>query len=185
VADLSLVNRADPFLAEAMLRDLPLPELQGFATWNTPANAVGTVIAQLVCHRLAETSPEWTLPQRLESEKTHQAFLFARMVDDYGYQTLVRDAVKAQTEGLSPVANPLLNQFGPVGLDIRLRLVEWARQTFRDHYLGRALCLLPQGRALQFREPKIEVVLPWPRIFEVEVRLDLRLLDTGRPCQEK
>lgn len=182
VADLSLVNRMDPFLAEGVLRDVSLPELQGFASWNTPANAVGTVIAQLVCHRLAETSPSWSWNARLESEKTHQAFLLARMIDDYGYQTLVRDAVKPQTEGLSAQADPLLNEFGPVGMDIRLRLVEWARETFARNYQGRTLCLLPQKREVAFRDAKLEVVLPWPRIFEVEARLDLRLTDTGESC---
>jgi hypothetical protein len=184
VADLSLINRMDPFLAEAVLRDIRLPELQGFASWNTPANAVGTVIAQMVCHRIAETSTRWKLGQRLESEKTHQAFMFARMIDDYGYQTVVRDAVKPQTAGLSAQADPLLNLFGPVGLDIRLRLVEWGRKTFAEHYQGRTICLLPQKRQVRFRDSKLEVVLPWPRIFEVEARLDLRLEDTGEPCDQ-
>ena len=184
VADLSLVNRMDPFLAEAMMRDVALPELQGFASWNTPANAVGTVISQLVCHRIAETSPQWKLGERLESEKTHQAFLLARMIDDYGYQTVVRDAIKSQTEGLSAQADPLLNLFGPVGLDIRLRLVEFAQTLFREHYLGRTLCLQPHGTLLRFRASKLEVTLPWPRIFEVEARLDLRLQDTGEPCHK-
>lgn len=183
VADLSLVNRMDPFLAEAALKELRLPELAGFASWNTPGNAVGTVIAQLVCHRIAETSPSWNLYQRLESEKTHQAFLFARMIDDYGYQTLVRDAIKGQTEGLSATSDPLLNEFGPVGLDIRRRLIDWAQETFRKHYLGQTLCLEPQNRQVRFRDSKLEVILPWPRIFEVEARLDLRLEPTGSSCQ--
>jgi hypothetical protein len=182
VADLSLVNRMDPFLAEAVLRDLSLPGLEGFASWNTPANAVGTVIAQAVCHRVAESSPGWKWSDRLESEKTHQAFLFARMIDDYGYQTVVRDAVKPETAGLSSQADPLLNLFGPVGLDIRLRLVEYGRELFAKHYLGRTICVEPQRRLVAFRDSKLEVVLPWPRIFEVEARLDLRLLDTGQPC---
>lgn len=182
VADLSLINRMDPFLAEAVLTDIELPKLQGFASWNTPANAVGTVISQVVSHRIAETSPSWKLHARLESEKTHQAFLFARMIDDYGYQTTVRDSVREQTQGLSAVADPLLNLFGPVGVDIRLRLVQWAQQTFDSHYLGKTICLLPHGKQVRFRDSKLEVVLPWPRIFEVEARLDLRLEDTGKPC---
>ena len=184
VADLSLINRMDPFLAESVLEDIRLPDLQGFASWNTPANAVGTVIAQVVCHRIAETSPSWKLNERLESEKTHQAFLLARMIDDYGYQTLVRDAVKGQTEGLSATSDPLLNEFGPVGLDIRRRLVDWAQQTFRSHYLGQTLCLQPQNRIVRFRDSKLEVVLPWPRVFEVEARLDLRLEDSGESCSK-
>lgn len=185
VADLSLINRMDPFLAESVLEDISLPELEGFASWNTPANAVGTVIAQLVCHRIAETSPAWNIYDRLEAEKTHQAFLLARMIDDYGYQTIVRDAVKGQTEGLSATADPLLNLFGPVGVDIRLRLVQWARDTFAAHYQGKTICLEPQERKVRFRDARLEVVLPWPRIFEVEARLDMRLEDTGKPCKDE
>lgn len=181
VADLSLINRMDPFLAQAVLNDLKLPELEGFASWNTPANAVGTVIAQLVCHHLAKTST-WPLSIRLESEKTHQAFLFARMLDDYGYQTLIRDAIKPEAIGLSPYANPLLNEFGPVGLDARLRLIEWAHTLYDSHYQGQKTCLMPQKHSLEFSGLHLEVVLPWTRIFEVEARVDLRLKDTGRPC---
>ncbi len=183
VADLSLVNRMDPFLAESSLAELNLFELQGFASWNTPANTVGTVIAQAVCHLVAENSPTWTLGQRLESEKTHQAFLLARFIDDYAFQTVVRENVRANAKGLSSTADPLLNLFGPVGVDIRLQLIEWAQEVFRERYLGRTFCLWPQGVEVQFQRSKLEVVLPWPRVFEVEARLDLRIQPTGERCQ--
>lgn len=180
LADLSLVNRMDPFLAESVMEKLDLPVLQGFASWNTPANTVGTVVAQLTCHRLAETSEDWPLRQRLESEKTHQAFLMARLIDDYAYQTVVRDAVKPQTDGLSSQSRPLLNEFGPVGLDVRLRLIQWANETFDKHFLGRIIRLEPHQREYQFVRSKLEVVLPWPRTFEVEARLDLRLVPVSK-----
>lgn len=184
VADLSLVNRMDPFLAESSLEKLSLQELEGFASWNTPANTAGTVIAQLVCHQIAERSPHWNIYHRLESEKTHQAFMFARFIDDYAYQTVVRDDVRGQTTSLSSEADPLLNLFGPVGLEIRVRLIEWANRLFEQHYLGRAFCLVPQNKQVVFQRSKLEVVLPWPRIFEVEARLDLRLLPSGKSCDE-
>lgn len=174
VADLSLVNRMDPFLAETALQSLNLFELEAFASWNTPANTVGTVISQAVCHQIAEHS-DWTLNERLESEKTHQAFLFARFLDDYAYQTVVRAEVKPLTKGLSPKAEPLLNLFGPVGLQVRLRLKEWAESLFAQRYLGRTMRLQPQDIELEFTRSKLEVVLPWPRTFEVEARLDLRM----------
>lgn len=184
VADLSLVNRMDPFLAESSLAKLSLHDLEGFASWNTPANTAGTVIAQLVCHQIAERSPHWSLYDRLESEKTHQAFMLARFIDDYAYQTVVRDDVRGQTSGLSSEADPLLNLFGPVGLEIRVRLIEWANRTFEEHYYGRSFCLLPQQKQVVFQRSKLEVVLPWPRIFEVEARLDLRVIPTGKNCEE-
>lgn len=180
VADLSLVNRMDPFLAEGVLKELELPKFAGFASWNTPANAVGTVIAQLVAHRRAETSA-WNVYRRLESEKTHQAFLIARMIDDYGYQTLVRDAVKGQVNGLPPDPDPLLNLYGPVGVDIRLRLIEFARRLYDEHFQGKAIEIAPLPEAYRFGRMELEVVLPWPRIFEVEARLDVRL----EPAQRK
>lgn len=183
VADLSLVNRMDPFLAKSSLDLLNLYELEGFASWNTPANTVGTVLAQAVCHQIAEKSEWWSLPQRLESEKTHQAFMLARFIDDYLYQTVVRAEVRDQTKGLSPRANPLLNLFGPVGTEIRLKMVAWAEETFEKYYLGRSFCLTPHNREVTFEQSKLEVVLPWPRVFEVEARLDLRLHDTGKTCQ--
>ena len=184
VADLSLVNRMDPFLAQSSLQELPLFELEGFASWNTPANTVGTVVSQLVCHHIAENSPGWSLPHRLESEKTHQAFLLARFIDDYLFQTVVRDDVRKAYPGLSSDADPLLNEFGPVGLDVRLRMVDWAKDLFRDRYLGRTFCLKPQNLEVQFSRSKLEVILPWPRTFEVEARLDVRLSPTGETCDE-
>ncbi|MCA9790710.1 MAG: DUF4127 family protein [Candidatus Eremiobacteraeota bacterium] len=180
VADLSLVNRMDPFLAEGVLKELDLPKFAGFASWNTPANAVGTVIAQLVAHRRAETS-DWNGYRRLESEKTHQAFLIARLIDDYGYQTLVRDQVKGQVAGLPADADPLLNLYGPVGLDIRLRLIEFANRLYGEHFRGREIEVEPLPGHYRFGKMELEVVLPWPRIFEVEARLDVRL----EPVQRK
>ncbi len=184
VADLSLVNRMDPFLAQSVMDRLELYRLQGFASWNTPANAVGTVIAQLVLHRVAETSPQWSFQERLESEKTHQAFLIARMIDDYGYQTLVRDEVRPMVAELPAVSDPLLNLFGPVGTTIRIRLVTWANKTFDEQFLGRSFCLLPHGREVRFRRSRLEIVLPWKRLFEVEARLDVRLDPTGEECSQ-
>jgi uncharacterized protein DUF4127 len=182
VADLSLVNRMDPFLAQSSLKELPLFDLEGFASWNTPANTVGTVVSQLVCHHIAENSPQWTLSDRLESEKTHQAFLLARFIDDYLFQTVVRDEVRDEFTGLSSDADPLLNEFGPAGLSVRVRLVQWAEELFRQRYLGRTFCMKPQNLEVEFSRSKLEVVLPWPRTFEVEARLDLRLRPTGESC---
>ena len=175
VADLSLVNRMDPFLAQESLRILRLYDLEGFASWNTPANTIGTVVSQAVAHQIAEKSPSWSLAERLESEKTHQAFLLARLIDDYAYQTVVRADAKKRVKGLSAKSDPLLNQFGPVGLDIRSSLIQWTNQIFQDYYLGERFLLQPQGTQVEFRRSKLEVRLPWPRVFEVEARLDLRL----------
>jgi len=45
LAHLAYINRMDPVLARAVVERLELTRLEGFAAWNTPANALGTVVA--------------------------------------------------------------------------------------------------------------------------------------------
>ncbi|MBI3929913.1 MAG: DUF4127 family protein [Armatimonadetes bacterium] len=184
VADLALVNRMDPFMAQAVIDRVPLWHLEGFASWNTPANAAGTAVAQLVVHRVAQAGGKgWSLHRLLESEKTHQAFLLARMIDDYGYQTLVREQARPMAAGLPPDPDPLLNLYGPVGLQIRVELIGWARELYQRNFRGQTVCLEPLDRKARLGPMDLEVVLPWPRVFEVEARLDLRLEPTDEPCR--
>ncbi len=171
VADLTLVNRMEPALAQGLILDIPLTRLEALAGWNTAANALGTAAAQLVCHRLAARHHGWSRRQALESEKTHQAFLLARLVDDYGYQAIVRPA--SLNLPLDP--DPLLNLYGPIGLEIRESLVDWGRQLFASRFRNRVVALESIGRQARIDRLSLEVVLPWQRVFEVEVRADLTL----------
>lgn len=159
LADLALVNRMEPALARGLLTDVPLPRLEALAGWNTAANGLGTAAAQLVCHRLAARQHGWPVARALESEKTQQAFLLARLLDDYGYQAVVRPA------GLGD----------STALEIRASLVEWGREVFASRFLGRVVELESLGRRARIDGLGLEVVLPWQRAFEVEVRADVRL----------
>ncbi|MEW6278736.1 MAG: DUF4127 family protein [Candidatus Eremiobacterota bacterium] len=181
VADLSLVNRMDPYLAQAVIDGVPLWKMEGFAAWNTPANALGTAVSQLVVHRLAARSKGWTLRQALESEKTHQAFLLARLIDDYGYQTLVRTELAPRAASLPPSPDRLLNLYGPLGLEARLELIAWSQKLFRDRFRNRVVPLVSVGREAVLKRMDLEVVLPWQRTFEVEARLNLSLWPVEKP----
>lgn len=186
LADLAILNRMHPELGQALLEGaLELTRLEGLAAWNTASNALGTTLAQLAVHRLAQESQGWTLKDKMESEKTHQAFLMARLVDDYLYQTLVREDVRPQEHGLSSEADPLLNLYGPLGLEIRLRLVAQAERLFQRQFWGKRVPLGVGGREASLEGMEMRVVLPWSRLFEVEVRLDLRLSQGGVARQAK
>ena len=52
----------------------------------------------------------------------------------------------------------------------------WADELYRGHFLGRVV-RLPGGGKCRLGPMKLEAILPWPRLFEVEVRLDLVLED--------
>lgn len=176
LADLQHLNRADPHLAYALIGEVPIWLLDAYAGWNTSSNAMGTAVAQCIAHRLAARVGYGWIPTRiLESEKTHQAFLFARLVDDYGYQAVLRSVVAPEVAGLPVDPDRLLNLFGPVGMRIRADLIPWAERLFHDRFEGQTLYLPTLGSVVRLQRLAMEVVLPWQRIFEVEVRANLTL----------
>lgn len=184
LADLALINRMDPFLAQAVIDRVPLTRLEAIAAWNTPANAFGTVAAQTVVRRLADArARRWPISRVLESARTHVAFSLARLIDDYGYQTLVRSEFYPQARHLPTDPDPLNSPLLPLGRDVRLRLIGWARDLYDRHFAA-ATVELPGARGPARLGPlELEVVLPWPRLFEVEVRLSVLLqpVESGPP----
>lgn len=176
VADLALINRMDPYLAEAVLDRVPLTELEGFAAWNTPANALGTVVAQVVVRRLADRQARhWPIARVKESARLHLSFLLARLVDDYGYQTMVRGEYYPKARGLSPNPEPLTSPYLTLGRQVRVELIEWAQRLYRNRFAERLIQLPGKRGPARLGPMDLQVVLPWPRLFEVEVRLDVQL----------
>lgn len=183
LADLALINMADPYLARAVIRRVPLPKLEGYAAWNTPSNKLGTVIAQVVAHRLAERFGDtWSRDRVIDSERTHQAFLMARLVDDYRYQATLRSKVRPSTAGLAADADPLLNLFGPAGLQIRLELLRYAERLFDRRFRGHTVWVPGLRQWAVLERSTSACVLPWLRLFEVELRVDLRISARNAPA---
>ena len=177
LADLEHLNRADPELAFALIGEIPIWRMDAYAGWNTSSNAMGTAVAQCIAHRLAvEGGWDWPAERILESEKTHQAFLLARLADDYWYQAVLRARMAAEAAALPTDPDPLLNLFGPIGLQIRLDMIAWADQLFTRHFKGQTVFVPPLGKAVRLDRLEMEVVLPWQRIFEIEVRANLTVV---------
>lgn len=176
LTDIRLINRADPVLARTLLQSVDLWQLEAYAAWNTPSNSVGTAIAQATMHSIArQRGSGWALSKVLESEKTQQAFTLARMVDDYAYQALIRPTLSQYVKGLPRNPHPLLNLYGPAGVEARLAAIDWAQQMWDERLQGRTFPLPSHKREVSFERMAMTVVLPWPRIFEIEARIDIRL----------
>lgn len=177
VADLALINRMDPYLAQALLERVPLTRLEAIAAWNTPANAFGTVAAQVVARRIADQrAVRWKIAQVKESARTHLAFLLARIIDDYGYQTLLRARFYREAGNLPNRPDPLLSPFVPLGRDVRIQLIAWSRDLYARRFAHLPVELPGNRGSARLGPMLLEVILPWPRLFEVQVRLDLALL---------
>jgi hypothetical protein len=153
LADVRFPNGSDPELMEALAAQGVLGRLAAVAAWNTAGNTLGTTIAHLsawlAAHRKGPTQ---------EQIQAQQDFLWERLVDDWGYQRLLRGVIEKELrdQGLDPLNLGEKKEF--VEQQIASRLSDWAADLHTRSGWGGAL-------------PQLEIHLPWPRTFEVEVRV--------------
>jgi hypothetical protein len=116
-------NMADEKVVDAVLKDDPVDIM--YAGWNTPSNAIGTVISEMVLKAILDKK---LLPiyKQDEAIRSFAAFSFIRMVDDYAYQAVVRNKmykwaksngmssddinIKSSDKELSKEMNPILEE---------------------------------------------------------------------------
>lgn len=181
IADLRLVNRAEPIFAQTVIDSVPLWELSAYSAWNTPSNSLGTAIAQACAQQIGIVKGRsWDDYTRLESEKTQQAFTVARLIDDYAYQAVIRLELTKDYKNIDMRSDPLLNQAGPAGLKARSLAIPWAQNLWRDKLENKSYYSRITAEYVYFDSMSLEIVLPWPRLFEIEERLNLTVL----PCPD-
>ncbi len=150
-ADIRFANGADDALVRSLLAREDLAGLAGYAGWNTCSNSLGTVVAQIILYYHARS--------RLSETRLRQArrrYLARRLLDDWGYQTIVRPYLAHEVVP-SLGANP--SQLGPA----RAAVQDAALRRYREQILLPVEKVLgPSGFA--------GVVFPWDRLFEVEVQ---------------
>ncbi|MBQ7503306.1 DUF4127 family protein [bacterium] len=177
IADLRLVNRAEPIFAQTVIDKLPIWELSAYSAWNTPSNSLGTAIAQACVQQIGIVRGSgWDAYSRLESEKTQQAFTVARLIDDYAYQAVIRQELKQDYNNIDMRSDPLLNAAGPAGLKARSLAIPWAQNLWRDKLENKSYYSRIVADCVYFDSMQLEIVLPWPRLFEIEERLNLTVL---------
>lgn len=140
LADLAYGNGGDPALMSRLAQTIRWHQLAGYSGWNTAANAVGYAVAQGV---LASDSKE---------------FLLLRLLEDWGYQTVVRPQLVSYVKEELHEDVWCLSRQGVRKAQrfLRQRLDTWYRQNLSSHF--------PAGL------PELEAYLPWARTFEVDIR---------------
>jgi hypothetical protein len=158
LADVAYPNGADPLLTELMLSaDCPLniSELAAYGAWNTAGNTLGVVAAQAVCLFCSFAEPD----RRSAAQKK---FLAHRLLEDYGYQLIVRRLAREEAQALwgrrdpSPESDDEVNHIRAF-IENSLALILGQLQ---DAGVGVGLRLAPGS-----------VRLPWRRTFEVDFEL--------------
>ncbi|MGM0805732.1 MAG: DUF4127 family protein [Bacillota bacterium] len=146
VADVAYANGADPAMVPPLLAGIDIQNLSGFAAWNTAGNTIGTVVAQAAMTHLARK-------KGLDTQTVKDKQLLIRLVEDYVYQTVVRQQVRQEVNDDAP--------------DLLERVEEkFIKET--SPFLKRLL------KKADYEGRVDQVFLPWNRTFEVGFELVLK-----------
>jgi hypothetical protein len=147
VADVAYANGADPAMIPQLLAGVDVSELCGFAAWNTAGNTLGTVVAQAAMVHLAKKKG-LDSDQRLKEEQ-----ILFRLLEDYLYQTVVRQKVRAEVKDDAP--------------DLAKRVEE----KFLEEV---ASFLKKTSYEKDYNVSVGKVFLPWNRTFEIGFKQELK-----------
>jgi hypothetical protein len=175
-----------PFTEALRTRKL-LPRLAGYASWNTAGNTVGLALSQgllfaLGVERVATQGPD----QAREVASAQIRALVRRLANDFLYQGVVRgqsieDFVKPR--GLNParlddsgkarVEKYLAGELRPLVDGV---LADFGAEAWR---LPATTGRRPAAALLVKDLERFEVTLPWSRMFEAELVIEVRLVPAG------
>jgi len=163
VADIATVNMASRPLVGALRRHMRLSELAGYSGWGTPANALGSALAQGL---QAVAGNRLRGAERASAQRANLVFLAERFADDYAYLSLVRPEV-AEAQGVRGYSLRLGDHWTSVEAAVAARLIPAGEALWRQEFGHAAIDLY--GAPARLRLRTFDAHLPWPRMFEVEL----------------
>ncbi|MDR7544249.1 MAG: DUF4127 family protein [Armatimonadota bacterium] len=151
-ADVRFANGADDALVRSLLAREDLAGLAGYAGWNTCSNSLGTTVAQVVLAHYARS--------RLGEVRLRQIrrrYLARRLLDDWGYQAIVRPYLAAEVLPRLGADATHLGEAEPAVREAAVRVLREKVLPSVERALG------PSGF--------VGISFPWDRLFEVDVHL--------------
>lgn len=144
VVDDAHANGGDPVFVAQLAQRMPLPQLAGYAGWNTSSNRIGSLLAQLVLARGA-----WATP-------ANQDVLALRLAEDLLWQAELRQQLR---DAVSGIGGRTEDQLPPAELAAR------AQALMKAH----ANSWLQQHG---FAQRVQRAWLPWQRSFEIGLAVE-------------
>lgn len=180
VADVALPNSSDMELVRYLLDERLFTRLSGYAGWNTAGNTLGTCISHAVARTLFEligaagagSGEASSADTEAKANEAHYSFLLSRLMDEWGYQAQVRGKARDWIASHLPVSPwDLESHYDRVNAFVVERMEEMFAAT-RPLLVGSG----PAGDARDVRDVRlVSVRLPWNRIFEIDVRVEVKL----------
>jgi len=172
VADVYYANGADLMFMKKLIEEINFLYLCGFAAWNTAGNSVGTALSHAVVRWISEQIKTDTQDEKLSMMKAHMHLIIERLADDWIYQSEVRR--KANIEAMLKQSSVFYlgkdSEYfcSLIGKWMRDRLMKLFSEKIADMELTHC-----SGKTIKIKMPeKIDVCLPWSRLFEIELDID-------------
>ncbi len=163
ICDVAITNRADPALFLAMLNNLELKSLSGYAGWNTAGNTLGFALGQGIA---AIAREGLTGAKRLEAEKAHYEYLLHRIAKDYYYKNLVQGAIEGWASGrgfntinLPEYSLPLVKE------ELKKQLLPYLFEFYVHYFANEKVGEYIVPPAITW-----DIDLAWPRFFEISIK---------------
>ncbi len=152
IADVATCNGSDQTLMYMLKKQGLLEKISAYAGWNTSGNSLGTVIAHTIIESYYHKMIDY---ERIAKSRE---FYYSRLVEDWGYQTIVR----------KQVATNDIPRLGCTYFDIssQLEVIQSIIKQKLEQFIKENLSNPAEGRL------KLEnVTSPWKRMFEVDFHL--------------
>lgn len=148
LADVAVANGADKYVMEVFNKEDLLKDLIAYAGWNTNGNTMGTVVAHAI---IASYYSE-------RKQVIDRTFYYSRLIEDWGYQSIVRQKVTEQ----------ILPELGLTSVDLQGRHSEV--ETIVGEMLNDFSANLSVGTKERLKVTDVQ--LPWKRMFEVDFSVE-------------
>ena len=160
IADLAYANGGSRQLVSWLIESGAVAKIAGYSAWNTLGNALGTILAWAALASWRRACPEFSssIAEQARFAKEQRRFLLERLLDDYFYQTLIRSQLSAKVGG----AFVLLGKEQQLALESEILTQE-------KSYLAQLVQAWPEKEL----SPSLKVELPWRRLFEVGLEVEL------------
>lgn len=157
LADVAICNGADLSLMQLVKKEGLLSDLIAYAAWNTNGNTMGTVISHAI---IASYYKQQENGCNCNYEKNSRNFFYARLVEDWGYQAVVRKRVSYE---ILPTMD-----LTPRNLEDQVAEVTYLVARLLGNFVDTNLSDLTEGK-IELKN----VRLPWNRMFEVGFKLEI------------
>ncbi len=150
LADVAVGNGSDHPFMKLVGRSGLLHDIAAYAAWNTSGNSMGTAVS----HAVIESYYRGHSSDTLERQTRSRAYYYFRLIEDWGYQAVVREDV---IQHVLPQLGASYYELTHVQKQVYASIQSKLEQFIADY--------LQEGSPYQFRIK--DVHLPWDRMFEV------------------